>query len=90
MTDDAAIVRLLRWRLERAEAEAPPPPSAEELLEGARPGCDRWPEHSGAHAPRPREMPAPEECATPTAAADGHDAPVPVLTDRAGAGEARA
>jgi len=35
---------LLRWRLSRAEAEAPPAPRAARLLELARPWWERWPE----------------------------------------------
>jgi len=35
---------LLRWRLERAEAGAPPPPPAARLLELARPWWETWPE----------------------------------------------
>ena len=35
---------LLRWRLEQAEAEAPPPPHAARLLDLARPWWETWPE----------------------------------------------
>ena len=38
------IEELLRWRLARAEAEAPPPPRAARLLELARPWWEIWPE----------------------------------------------
>jgi len=38
------IEELLRWRLARAEAEAPRPPRAARLLELARPWWEVWPE----------------------------------------------
>jgi hypothetical protein len=44
MSDDASIERLLRWRLGRAEAEAPPAPRAAFLLDHVRPWWDTWPE----------------------------------------------
>jgi len=38
------VETLLRWRLSRAEAEAPPAPRAARLLELARPWWERWPD----------------------------------------------
>jgi hypothetical protein len=38
------IEQLLRWRLERAESEAPLPPDGLRLLEGVRPWWELWPE----------------------------------------------
>src|SRR5712671_2425904 len=38
------IEQLLRWRLDRAEAEAPIPPHAGRLLELVRPWWEVWPE----------------------------------------------
>jgi hypothetical protein len=38
------VEQLLRWRLARAEAEAPPAPRAVRLLELARPWWEIWPE----------------------------------------------
>jgi len=38
------LQELLRWRLARAEADAPPPPRAAQLLEMARPWWETWPE----------------------------------------------
>ncbi len=38
------IERLLRWRLARAEFDAPPPPRAAHLLALARPWWETWPE----------------------------------------------
>jgi len=38
------LEQLLRWRLARAEAEAPPAPRAARLLELARPWWETWPE----------------------------------------------
>ena len=90
MIDDAAIERLLRWRLERAEAEAPPPPNARELLEGTQPWWDRWPDRFRAHAARLRAIPVPDGRATLATTADRHGRPVPVLIARGCAGEAHA
>jgi hypothetical protein len=44
MKPEISLEQLLRWRLARAEAEAPPPPSAAQLLELARPWWEIWPE----------------------------------------------
>jgi hypothetical protein len=44
MKSELAVEQLLRWRLARAEAEAPPAPRATHLLELARPWWERWPE----------------------------------------------
>jgi hypothetical protein len=44
MKTEIPIEQLLRWRLERAEAEAPPAPRAARLLELARPWWETWPE----------------------------------------------
>jgi hypothetical protein len=44
MKSEVTIEQLLRWRLARAEAEAPPAPSAARLLELARPWWETWPE----------------------------------------------
>ena len=41
---DETIIELLRWRLARAEADAPPAPRAARLLELARPWWETWPE----------------------------------------------
>jgi hypothetical protein len=38
------IEEVLRWRLARAEADAPPAPHARRLLEMARPWWETWPE----------------------------------------------
>ena len=44
MNPGLSIEQLLRWRLARAEAEAPPAPRAARLLELARPWWETWPE----------------------------------------------
>src|SRR3979409_1189700 len=44
MKTKISIEQLLRWRLERAEAEAPPAPRAARLLELTRPWWETWPE----------------------------------------------
>ncbi|MGO8699251.1 MAG: hypothetical protein ACLQVY_16215 [Limisphaerales bacterium] len=43
MKPKLTIEQLLRWRLARAEAEAPPPPRATFLLELAQPSWEIWP-----------------------------------------------
>ena len=45
MNTKLPIEELLRWRLARAEAEAPPAPSAARLLELARPWWEVWPDN---------------------------------------------
>jgi hypothetical protein len=42
-TDLPGISELLRWRLARAEEEAPPTPRASRLLAAARPWWETWP-----------------------------------------------
>src|SRR5262245_39331307 len=44
MKSKVPISRLLRWRLSQAEADAPPAPRAERLLEMVQPWWERWPE----------------------------------------------
>jgi hypothetical protein len=44
MNPRPTVEQLLRWRLARAEAEAPPAPRAARLLERARPWWETWPE----------------------------------------------
>ena len=44
MNSESAIQQLLRWRLARAEAEAPRAPSAAHLLKLAQPWWETWPE----------------------------------------------
>src|SRR5690242_611179 len=44
MRTEVSIEELLRWRLALAEAEAPPPPRAAELLASARPWWETYPD----------------------------------------------
>lgn len=44
MNSQLPLEQLLRWRLARAEEEAPPAPRAKRLLELARPWWETWPE----------------------------------------------
>jgi len=44
MKTEVVIQELLRWRLARAEAEAPQAPRAAQLLELSRPWWETWPE----------------------------------------------
>jgi hypothetical protein len=53
---DETIIELLRWRLARAEADAPPAPRAARLLELARPWWDTWPERFGELVARLGQM----------------------------------
>jgi hypothetical protein len=52
MKQEIDIEGLLRWRLERAEAEAPLPPHAARLLEIAKPWWDIWPDRFESSARR--------------------------------------
>jgi hypothetical protein len=56
MKSELPIEELLRWRLARAEAEAPPAPRAARLLELARPWWETWPEKFQALADRLASM----------------------------------
>jgi hypothetical protein len=57
MTHDPSIERLLRWRLARAEAEAPPAPRAARLLALARPWWETWPERFRSQVERLGRVP---------------------------------
>jgi len=46
------IEQLLRWRVERAESDAPLPPAGLHLLERARPWWELWPERFAAYVLR--------------------------------------
>jgi hypothetical protein len=52
MSPEFSVEELLRWRLARAEADAPPAPRAAQLLEHARPWWERWPERFQAYVER--------------------------------------
>lgn len=58
MNRDVSIDTLIRWRLTRAEDDAPPPPRASELLDAARPWWERWPEQFRTNVTRLQRMPA--------------------------------
>jgi len=74
-----SIEQLLRWRLARAEADAPPAPRAARLLERARPWWEVWPERFRAQAERLGRMQLAYGYAAtdPRQARSGH--PVPAL-----------
>jgi hypothetical protein len=52
MSREFSVEELLRWRLARAEADAPPAPRGGQLLERARPWWERWPERFQAYVER--------------------------------------
>ena len=54
---EESIATVLRWRLARAEAEAPAPPSAAALIARARPWWELWPERLETCLERLRAMP---------------------------------
>jgi hypothetical protein len=56
MNPGISIEHLLRWRLARAEAEAPPAPRAARLLELARPWWETWPERFAGVVARLSQM----------------------------------
>jgi hypothetical protein len=92
MPREAPVEQLLRWRLALAEAEAPPPPRAAELLALARPWWERWPERFRAQAERLRAMPLAYgyAMAGPPSQRGHAGYPVPVLLAQAGDVEAYA
>ena len=79
MNRGVPIERLLRWRLGRAEADAPPAPTAERLLELARPWWERWPERFRAQLMRLRHMPLAYGYAMSPSERDRRGHPVPTL-----------
>lgn len=52
MSHEFSVEELLRWRLARAEADAPPAPRAARLIELARPWWEIWPERFQAYVER--------------------------------------
>jgi hypothetical protein len=83
MTLDTSVDQLLRWRLARAEAEAPPAPRAARLLELVRPWWEVWPERFQAQVERLRRMQVAYAYAMvePSRGRAGH--PVPALISHA-------
>jgi hypothetical protein len=79
MQRGVSIEELLRWRLAEAEADAPAPPRAAELLALARPWWERWPERFRAQAERLRAMPLAYGYAMTTRQRGSAGYPVPVL-----------
>ncbi|MEO8333873.1 MAG: hypothetical protein ABI664_02805 [bacterium] len=57
MSSQLHIERLLRWRLERAEMDAPPPPRAAHLIALSRPWWESWPERFHAQVQRLTAIP---------------------------------
>jgi hypothetical protein len=53
---EESITQILRWRLARAEAEAPPAPRAAHLLEMARPWWEAWPQRFAVLVDRLTQM----------------------------------
>jgi hypothetical protein len=79
MNPGVSIEQVLRWRLARAEAEAPPAPRAERLLELTRPWWERWPEQFRLHLARLRQMPLAYGYAMVGPAGERRGHPVPTL-----------
>jgi len=92
MPPEAPIEQLLRWRLALAEADAPRPPRAAELLALTRPWWERWPERFRAQAERLRAMPLAYgyAMAGPPSPTGPAGYPVPVLIAQASDAEAYA
>lgn len=83
MNRDDAIEQLLRWRLARAEADAPPAPRAARLLEQVRPWWELWPERFRSHVDRLGRMPLAYGYAMAAAELSRNGHPVPALIVRA-------
>jgi len=79
MNPGVSIEHLLRWRLARAESEAPPAPRAERLLELSRPWWERWPEQFRQHLVRLRQIPLAYGYAMVGPAGERRGHPVPTL-----------
>lgn len=76
------LEKLLRWRLGRAEADAPPAPRVADLLASARPWWETWPEQFHAWAMRlgANQVAYGHAMSEPMPARSGH--PVPTLLIR--------
>jgi hypothetical protein len=83
------VERILRWRLALAEATAPPPPGATQLLALARPWWEQWPARYRAQVERLLAMPLAYGYAmvAPDGAGRGHA--LAVLVARVARGEER-
>jgi hypothetical protein len=79
MNSDLEIEELLRWRLARAEAEAPPPPGAARLLELARPWWEVWPERFARLRQRLARVPVAYGHAATEPRSGGRGHPLPAL-----------
>ena len=79
MNREVRLEHLLRWRLSRAEGDAPPAPRAEALLERTHPWWERWPERFRSQLTRLRQIPLAYgyAMAAPERERRGH--PVPTL-----------
>jgi hypothetical protein len=79
MSTEAAIKHLLRWRMARAETEAPRAPGAAQLLELSRPWWETWPERFQLLVERLRKIQVGYAMAEPGPARTGH--PVSTLIE---------
>jgi hypothetical protein len=78
-TPEISIERLLRQRLAKAEAEAPRPPRARELLDLVRPWWEVWPERFREQAAKLAQIQVEYAYAMDRAGAGRGGHPVPVL-----------
>jgi hypothetical protein len=83
MTPGISVGQVLRWRLARAEREAPPPPRAARLLELVRPWWKTWPERFRMQAERLARIEAAYAYAATEPARGRSGYPVPTLITHA-------
>jgi hypothetical protein len=84
MKSEVSIQQLLRWRLERAEENAPAPPRAALLIELARPWWERCPDVFRALAERLQQIPGDSfahAMAEPQRGHPGHVVPTLITTN---------
>jgi hypothetical protein len=86
MKNKLPVEQLLRWRLARAEAEAPRAPSGAALLKLAQPWRETWPERFQLLLERVGRIQVAygHAMAEPSPSRGTHPVPVPVLVVRAG------
>jgi hypothetical protein len=82
MSKKIPLEQLLHWRLEQAEASAPPPPKAAQLLRSARPWWEKRPKYFRSQIEHLRALQSAHSPSTTNKRRKGSGIPVPALVVR--------